>query len=548
LVAPARPRHGFALPTLYGLTKHIGLDKNGSVKSNGSTCIMPGGTARRVLLDHIGDLAELIRAMKPHEAIALGSLRSDLSDEVRIVAKRKLSGAQPLSIARTSSNIIYQKGRPALALLDYDTKGMPSNVRARLAELGGFWAALVSVLPELSTVAHVTRRSTSAGLSRTDTGEDLPGSDGLHVYAMVTDGLDAERFLRALHGRCWLAGLGWMMVGAGGQLLERSIVDRSAPERLVFEGAPVLDPPLAQDLESRRPVVTGGQTLDTIRACPPLTMLEQAKFQDLRAKEAHQLAPERAQAREAFIAQHAKRLAKRTGMAAERAARATARQCEGVLWPDVVLPFDDPELAGKTVADVLANPAKFDGATMADPLEGIDYGVGKAKIMRRSDGAPWIHSFAHGRTVYHLKLDAVAVRATMEEAAPDAVVGILVRLALNADLDEVELEELQRHAAQRAGVGIRAIQRTLKAATERQQQQRQEERNRRAAERSDPRPQLPAPAADAEWLPQMKVLNDVLLQSPAIEPPWRDIDDACAQKRMRRVPNMHAFTSANDKD
>ena len=49
-------------------------------------------------------------------------------------------------------------------------------------------------------------------------------------------------------------GFGWYMVGAGGQLLERSIVDRmvGAPERLVFEGAPVLDPPLAQDQESRR--------------------------------------------------------------------------------------------------------------------------------------------------------------------------------------------------------------------------------------------------------------------------------------------------------
>jgi hypothetical protein len=39
-----------------------------------------------------------------------------------------------------------------------------------------------------------------------------------------------------------------------------------------------------------------------------------------------------------------------------------------------VLPFDDEELAGVTVADVLADPARFEGATLADPLEGVSYG------------------------------------------------------------------------------------------------------------------------------------------------------------------------------
>ena len=62
------------------------------------------------------------------------------------------------------------------------------------------------------------------------------------------------------------------------------------------------------------------------------------------------------------------------------------RQCDGILLPDVVLPFDDEDLAGATVAGVLADPARFEGATLADPLEGVGYGAGKAKIMRRGDG------------------------------------------------------------------------------------------------------------------------------------------------------------------
>ena len=88
-----------------------------------------------------------------------------------------------------------------------------------------------------------------------------------------------------------------------------------------------------------------------------------------------------------------------------RAHRTIANQCDGVLLPDLELPFDDQEFAGCTVADVLADPDRFVGATLADPLEGTDYGPCKAKIMRRADGTPWINSFAHGRTVYELKYD-----------------------------------------------------------------------------------------------------------------------------------------------
>ena len=63
----------------------------------------------------------------------------------------------------------------------------------------------------------------------------IPG--GGHLGGGVW-GADSERFLRALHDRCWLAGLGWMMVSASGALLERSIVDRmvGGAERLVLIG------------------------------------------------------------------------------------------------------------------------------------------------------------------------------------------------------------------------------------------------------------------------------------------------------------------------
>jgi hypothetical protein len=281
------------------LTKRISLTEDGSLKSYGGACVMSRGFAERIVIDSIKQFGELIGGLTSDQAIALGTLRSDLPDKVAIATKQAINGhAQPDMIARIAANIIYRQAS-GLALVDFDTKGMPPEIKARLEELDGCWPALLTVLPILRTVANVKRVSTSAGIYRTDTGAPLAGSNGIHIYVAVKDASDIDRFIRTLHDRCWLAGLGWMMVGAGGQQLERSIVDRmvGAPERLVFEGTPVLDPPLGQDQEERRPIVTEGTVLDTVAACPPLTVLEKARLRELHAKAAYGLTGESAKAR-----------------------------------------------------------------------------------------------------------------------------------------------------------------------------------------------------------------------------------------------------------
>ena len=63
---------------------------------------------------------------------------------------------------------------------------------------------------------------------------------------------------------------------------------------------------------------------------------------------------------------------------------------------DFPLPFDDPKLAGTTVADVLAKPSKFVHKTSADPFEGPAYGRGKAILYQRENASLFINSFAHG--------------------------------------------------------------------------------------------------------------------------------------------------------
>jgi hypothetical protein len=360
------------------LTKRIRLAADGSITSDGSECVMARGIARRVPIGDVKELAALLDNINSNQAIALGALRPDLPDEVGVITKHKLNGhARSDVIARTGSDILYRKGQPAFALLDFDTKGIPREAAERLDAFGGFWPALVAILPDLHSTAHVIRRSTSAGISRTDTGEQLAGSNGQHCFIAVKDGTDSERFLAALHARAWLAGFGWHMVGVAGQLLERSIIDRSVggPERLVFEGAPILDPPLAQDAEIRRPAAIDGDVLDSIVACPPLTVVEKQTFAKLRAEASQRLQTESNKAREAFIGRQVQRLmAQHANLSRDAAKHVIERQCRGVLLPDVELTFTDPELAGVTVADVLADPARFDGCVLADPIEGIEYG------------------------------------------------------------------------------------------------------------------------------------------------------------------------------
>ncbi len=527
------------------LTKRISLAASGGIVADGAACVMTSGRARVEGAPTAEALAAIIAGLDSTQAIGLGTLAE--GTEAEIVTKSRINGhATPGVIARTANSIVFRPDAPAWALLDYDTKGVPPGVRQKIDDLGGFEAALAMILPGLGEAARVRRSSTSAGLARADTGAEIPGSSGLHLYILVRDGGDIPRFLKTLHARAWLAGFGWLMAGAGGQSLERSIIDRmvGAPERLVFEGAPVLVPPIVQSAAARRPIATEGDALDTREAMPPLTIAETSRLAELIEAERHRIAADLAASRTHFIERHATEIVKRTGATPMAARRAAERQAEGILLPDIALPFDNPDLAGATVAAVLAEPQRFAGETLADPLEGPAYGHGCAKIMLRPDGTPWIHSFAHGRTVYELRYDAASVRKAIEAAPRADAIDIFVRLALAGDLRSDEIEELTALASRISGAGVRAIgKRLTEAEGEHNTRQRAAETSRRAAERDDPRPAIEAPLPDAEWLPTMATLNDVLGKSGALEPPMRDSDGHLAIIAERSVASLHLLTS-----
>ena len=401
------------------LTKRISLNENGAAVPDGSICLMTDGEAERTTIADLHALVAVIGGLKPYQAIALGTPRKELPDKVEIVSKGKLNGGG--AVTRTLDNFVFRKGEPALALLDIDRKGMPADVQERLGE---FWATLVDVLPGLSGAAHLIRKSTSAGLYRTDTLQWVEGSGGLHVYVVAKDGSDVHRFLYDLHERAWLHGYGWWMIDKAGRLLERSIIDKTvgSPERLVFEAPPSLMAPLTQHEEDRKPIVHDGEVIDTRIVCPPLTPDERRAVDKIKAEARERIQPEANKVRAAYVEEHAGELAERTGKSIEEAREIIESQCGGVLHPDIKLDFVDEDVKGCTVADVLADPENFHRRVLADPIEGPSYGRSTAMILlRRDNDRPWIKSFAHGGMSYSLVEDEEEEAEQAQEPDEDEV-------------------------------------------------------------------------------------------------------------------------------
>ena len=180
-----------------------------------------------------------------------------LAHRATVTTARLLSSASEGTIARSLDFLEFKPAAPAFMLLDIDRKGMPQAVADRIDVAGGVVQLLTELFPALMKGARVERASTSAGIVNTASGETFARSGGMHIYVLVADGSDIPRTLATLNDWLWLNKCGWCNVGAVGQILIRSLVDASvgSPERLVFEGAAIVKPPLEQDLEARRPIV-----------------------------------------------------------------------------------------------------------------------------------------------------------------------------------------------------------------------------------------------------------------------------------------------------
>lgn len=529
------------------LSKSYAIGPNGKLVADGSECGIVSGRMLRAYVRSLDDLQTGIAKLKPNQALVTGKMNAELGECALFVAKIFLQSGAFASdvVTRSQAHIAHRENKPGLALIDHDKKDAPPAVAARMEEVGGLDAALALLDPQLATVGFAERASTSTGIYNAETGEEFPGSGGTHRYAIAKDSADVPRYLKALVQRGWLHGLTDYVIGKGGQLLERSIIDASvgSPERLVFEAPPALTPPLKQ--RERAMTVRPGEWLDTA-ALPDLTLAEQAKINLAKQEARAALGKPLKEAREKAVATNAAEIIKKNRkITPERARRTAERQIDGVLLPSAIVEFDDPALGETTIADVLRDPDKYIEQPMADPLEGPEYGRSTAMLFRRDNGALWIFSFAHGRTDYRIVADHDYIAESMAAVKKERLAKWLVDIAADAEMSAVEEKTLIKRADETLGNGqIRALTDDLKAERDRRKKARDEARQQDFSA-SIKRVKFALLAEDAATSPILAEIDAVLCDVKSAEPPMRDINGAPVDIVERKpFGDLHTLTAA----
>ena len=527
------------------LSKTIAAAVDGSPVSDGSACRMSSGEAKRMPLPGGAQaLADFIGNVAPDEALSLGRLVSGVGESAPVTTVSRLKSAPEGTIARSQDFLEFMENTPAFMLLDIDRKGMPQAVADRIKAAGGVVPLLTELFPALMKGCPRRARVDFSGNFQHATGRAFAGSGGMHIYVLVEDGADIPRALAALSDRLWLNGCGWLHVGAAGQILTRSIVDASvgSPERLVFEGAPIVEPPLAQNLDARRAIATPGIAVDTRRVLPPLSASECGQLEQIRGAERRRIDSEVIAIRAAADLKLSQEIAHREGIPIEVARRQVKARHEEVLMPGMTLVMDDEGLGDVTVAKVLKNPDAFIGETLADPLEGPSYGPGKAMVMadRNTDGV-FIHSFAHGGARHRLCYDRSLLEEVLRAADPEHVSDIFIAKEAQSHIEPDDEAALVDLVSQLSGIGKRPITQKLKQ--ERDRRNRENRATMEAKRPSSTRPVHRAPESDAELTPTMSLLDDVLGQVVADQPPMRGLSGGLIEIRKSTPTGLHLLTS-----
>ena len=530
-----------------GMTKTIKLGPDGKPSPDGSACRMWRGEARRYDLIDVHELALLIDKCSTQQALAVGSIKPEFlngGSSVQVVKKDTLAKASPGVIARTQKHLWFPPGEDGAMVVDHDRKGMPAHVQAKMAGRS-LWNVLIEVAPGLAQAGRVERASTSAGLINMATGECFD-SGGQHIFIHVADATDIPRATKALHDRSTLAGYGWAIVSKSGQILKRSIADQAVgtAEHLSFEGPPVVVAPLIQDADTRKPKATDGKLADTRTALPGLTAAEKHTLQAMRDAMATGLSVKAAEATRVHVDALATRILKDpkcktpAGLLRDRLMQAY----HGRLAPEFPLEFDDPAIGVRSVAEVLADPARFIGETLSDPLEGPSYGRCKAMIMDdERGGGLFVHSFAHGGMRYRLMLDESMLREMIRVSDPVVVVAVFAEALGRAVLFPGSEEALTAECATRAGVAVKIVKQAIREAREARDA---EARAARAAlEPPDHRAVLPAPAKDAEIGAFAEQVDAFMANSQAEEPALRGRSGKLVRIVEEPVPGMHLLTT-----
>ena len=318
-------------------------------------------------------------------------------------------------------------------LFDYDAKYRPGAP----LDAAGLVAMLEETIPGLGNAPIVLHSSSSTHIIDTRTGATLIGAGGLHCWVLIDEGTLARDFIHSCHDLLVAAGAGWCVVSEAGEPLIKSAVDvaMAGAVQPAYIGGAIVTAPLAQ----RRPA--------------PWVIRPDAEALDAAAV----IRASRVQAQQFTL--QCKALVSADGVMARIEVVLAERRARGAPTPRALgrgrvkgagvraLPMFDFSVAAdavhldagawggagwRTVAELLADRDRYDGATCADLLE-PGYGAHAAGQLARNKaklyltrGDPVAISQAHGGRIYRLQspdsmLEGIEVEVVHEMPAKGAV-------------------------------------------------------------------------------------------------------------------------------
>lgn len=381
------------------------ISKGFRVASNGDVEKVKGGALVKgsiVLYDVRSPtgLVDLLQSLSPAQALIWGIPTKADADTVVTRDDYNLASDKTTLTTRTNDAFAFPSGAGWL-MLDHDADGDTDLTPNALVE------ALRGAVPALQDAQMVWAQSASSNIYYGEV--QYRGLLGQRLYILLADAADAPRAGAVIADRLWLAGHGRFDVSSSGQLLQRTLVDTSVwqPSRLDFAGGAACKPPMSQ--RKTRPHVVPGAfaMLDSKVSLQDLTTAEQAELAKLRMRMSHaeDLQIDVNSAQTSWKDERAAALTlSNPDLGAEALEEIIERALGQLLLSDVfiVKVRVDGHMQNVTVADLLADPARYHGLQTMDPLE-PDYDGGRlVGILYLQQARPMLFSQAHGGKSFRL--------------------------------------------------------------------------------------------------------------------------------------------------
>ena len=356
------------------------------------------GYAENTTFRSMQEFAAFLDSAKTNQAL-IAAQHGGEPRRIKVMSKNayEKAGTPADTITRTKENFIRHVNQQGLLILDCDDKSITKDK---------FLTAINKILP-LDKLAHAYTTSSSSYLYVN--GELKQGDKGKRLYIALKDANDTERAGAVLFDRLWLAGHGYYEIGAAGQFLNRGIIDTAMFKdtcRLDFISGSNCKAPVTQ----HRPPAeyNEGLPLDSVNLLPDLSKKELKELEAIQASKRAMLEGEATRVKTSYCERKG-----REHLAKQGNTTPTPEQLEQAKT-NVLKALESSSLTGDfvitlakdksqvTIAEVLADPERYDQAECLDPLEPEYNNYSAVGKLFLTDGRPTLHTFAHGGKNYNL--------------------------------------------------------------------------------------------------------------------------------------------------